>query len=61
LQADPASAGVQYDREFMVCSLDLLSGLAEGLGSGIESLVFLYAPILPLHHTLCKMVLAFAE
>ncbi|KAK3000875.1 hypothetical protein RJ639_021105, partial [Escallonia herrerae] len=36
---DPVSAGVQYDKEFMVCSLDLLSGLAEGLGSGIESLV----------------------
>ncbi|KAI8024907.1 Transportin-1 [Camellia lanceoleosa] len=27
------------DKEFIVCSLDLLSGLAEGLGSGIESLV----------------------
>lgn len=41
-QVDPASAGVQYDKEFIVCSLDLLSGLAEGLGSGIESLVFLF-------------------
>jgi hypothetical protein len=40
LQVDPVSAGVQYDKEFIVCSLDLLSGLAEGLGSGIESLVF---------------------
>ncbi|KAL0393479.1 UNVERIFIED_CONTAM: Transportin-1 [Sesamum latifolium] len=29
----------QYDKEFIVCSLDLLSGLAEGLGPGIESLV----------------------
>ncbi|CAH8342793.1 unnamed protein product [Eruca vesicaria subsp. sativa] len=38
-KVDPASAGAQYDREFIVCSLDLLSGLAEGLGSGIESLV----------------------
>ncbi|KAK7280593.1 hypothetical protein RJT34_25658 [Clitoria ternatea] len=38
-KADPAAAGVQYDKEFIVCSLDLLSGLAEGLGSGIESLV----------------------
>ncbi|KAG4998676.1 hypothetical protein JHK85_030115 [Glycine max] len=38
--ADPAATtGVQYDKEFIVCSLDLLSGLAEGLGSGIESLV----------------------
>ncbi|KAK6912250.1 Importin-beta, N-terminal domain [Dillenia turbinata] len=35
----PPSAGAQYDKEFIVCSLDLLSGLAEGLGSGIESLV----------------------
>lgn len=39
LQVDPVTAGVQYDKEFTVCSLDLLSGLAEGLGSGIESLV----------------------
>ncbi|WZY84587.1 hypothetical protein YC2023_030971 [Brassica napus] len=38
-KVDPASAGAQYDREFIVCSLDLLSGLAEGLGSGIESLI----------------------
>ncbi|XP_061337439.1 transportin-1 isoform X2 [Gastrolobium bilobum] len=38
-KADPVAAGVQYDKEFIVCSLDLLSGLAEGLGSGIESLV----------------------
>ncbi|CAL5328886.1 unnamed protein product [Camellia sinensis] len=38
-EVDPVSAGVQYDKEFIVCSLDLLSGLAEGLGSGIESLV----------------------
>uniref|UniRef100_A0A5B6Z3Z7 Transportin-1 n=1 Tax=Davidia involucrata TaxID=16924 RepID=A0A5B6Z3Z7_DAVIN len=35
----PSSTGGQYDKEFIVCSLDLLSGLAEGLGSGIESLV----------------------
>lgn len=39
MQVDPASAGLQYDREFIVCSLDLLSGLAEGLGGGVESLV----------------------
>ncbi|OIT30302.1 PREDICTED: transportin-1-like [Nicotiana attenuata] len=38
-KVDPASAGLQYDREFIVCSLDLLSGLAEGLGTSIESLV----------------------
>ncbi|KAA8535967.1 hypothetical protein F0562_028445 [Nyssa sinensis] len=38
-KVNPVSAGVQYDKEFIVCSLDLLSGLAEGLGSGIESLV----------------------
>jgi len=40
-QADSTTAGVQYDKEFIVCSLDLLSGLAEGLGSGIESLVLI--------------------
>ena len=39
LQTDPQRAGVSYDKEFIVCSLDLLSGLAEGLGSSIESLV----------------------
>ncbi|KNA13109.1 hypothetical protein SOVF_119770 [Spinacia oleracea] len=38
-KVNPTSTGVQYDREFVVCSLDLLSGLVEGLGSGIESLV----------------------
>ncbi|KAK8622254.1 hypothetical protein V6N13_117177 [Hibiscus sabdariffa] len=38
-KVDPASAGAQYDKEFIVCSLDLLSGLTEGLHSGIESLV----------------------
>ncbi|KAI3914033.1 hypothetical protein MKW98_010845 [Papaver atlanticum] len=38
-KVDPSSAGVQYDREFIVCSLDLLSGIAEGLGSGVENLV----------------------
>ena len=39
MQIDPTAAGMLYDREFIVCSLDLLSGLAEGLGAGIESLV----------------------
>lgn len=39
MQVDPTMAGALYDREFVVCSLDLLSGLAEGLGAGIESLV----------------------
>nr|GEW80991.1 transportin-1 isoform X1 [Tanacetum cinerariifolium] len=38
-KVDPFLAGVQFDKEFVVCSLDLLSGLIEGLGSGIESLV----------------------
>ncbi|XP_006364503.1 transportin-1 isoform X1 [Solanum tuberosum] len=38
-KVDPVKAGFQYDREFIVCCLDLLSGLAEGLGSGVESLV----------------------
>ncbi|CAH9125944.1 unnamed protein product [Cuscuta epithymum] len=35
----PPSTGIPYDREFIVCSLDLLSGIAEGLGSSIESLI----------------------
>ena len=39
VQIDPTAAGMLYDREFIVCSLDLLSGLVEGLGAGIESLV----------------------
>lgn len=38
-KVDPVSAGAQYDKEFIVCSLDLLSGLTEGLGAGIESLI----------------------
>ncbi|OMO87359.1 CLIP-associated protein [Corchorus capsularis] len=38
-KVDPSSAGVQYEKEFIICSLDLLSGLVEGLGSGIETLV----------------------
>ncbi|XAR59860.1 hypothetical protein NMG60_11015852 [Bertholletia excelsa] len=38
-KVNPVSVGLQYEGEFIVCSLDLLSGLAEGLGSGIESLV----------------------
>ncbi|KAJ7531194.1 hypothetical protein O6H91_14G035800 [Diphasiastrum complanatum] len=38
-KADPGIAGVAYDKDFIVCSLDLLSGLAEGLGSSIENLV----------------------
>ncbi|XP_057537106.1 transportin-1-like isoform X2 [Amaranthus tricolor] len=38
-KGNTGSAGVQYDKEFVVCSLDLLSGMVEGLGSGIESLV----------------------
>lgn len=38
-KVDHVAAGVQYDKEFIVCSLDLLSGISEGLGSGIESLV----------------------
>ncbi|KAH8498074.1 hypothetical protein H0E87_017119 [Populus deltoides] len=38
-KVDPVTAGFLYDKEFIVCSIDLLSGIAEGLGSGIESLV----------------------
>lgn len=46
LQVDPTSAGIQYDKEFVVCSLDLISGLAEGLGGGIESLVLTFYKLL---------------
>ena len=45
LQVNPVPSGVLYDKEFIVCSLDLLSGLAEGLGSGIESLVFFFLQV----------------
>ncbi|XP_078433901.1 transportin 1 [Wolffia australiana] len=38
-KVDPVSAGGQYDKDFIVYSLDLLSGLVEGLGGGIETLV----------------------
>ncbi|GJX16895.1 transportin-1-like protein isoform X3 [Tanacetum coccineum] len=38
-KVDPVSAEVQFDKEFVVCSLDLLSRLTEVLGSGIKSLV----------------------
>lgn len=39
VQGDGGRSGVVYDREFVVCSLDLLSGVTEGMGAGIESLV----------------------
>eukprot|EP00249_Psilotum_nudum_P021527 c28143_g1_i2 orf=1539-4217(-) len=38
-KVDPGRAGVGYDKEFIVCSLDLLSSLVEGLGANIDSLV----------------------
>ncbi|XP_047309136.1 transportin-1-like [Impatiens glandulifera] len=38
-KANPIPSGPQHEKEFIVCSLDLLSGIAEGLGSGLESLV----------------------
>uniref|UniRef100_A0A6N2L6G1 Transportin-1 n=1 Tax=Salix viminalis TaxID=40686 RepID=A0A6N2L6G1_SALVM len=38
-KVDPVTAGFLYDKEFIVCSLDLLSGIVESLGGGIESLV----------------------
>ncbi|MQL89605.1 hypothetical protein Taro_022175 [Colocasia esculenta] len=38
-KVDPAAAGGHYDKDFVVYSLDLLSGIVEGLGGGIESLV----------------------
>lgn len=30
---------IEPEREFIICSLDLISGLAEGMGRGIESFV----------------------
>eukprot|EP00850_Spirogloea_muscicola_P004833 SM000021S06466 [mRNA] locus=s21:568140:575673:+ [translate_table: standard] len=38
-KVDNNRSGVVYDKDFVICSLDLLSGLAEGLGPSIESLV----------------------
>eukprot|EP00850_Spirogloea_muscicola_P023890 SM000401S15615 [mRNA] locus=s401:25644:33141:- [translate_table: standard] len=38
-KVDNDRSGVVYDKDFVICSLDLLSGLAEGLGPSIESLV----------------------
>eukprot|EP00286_Rhodomonas_abbreviata_P022521 CAMPEP_0181303378 /NCGR_PEP_ID=MMETSP1101-20121128/8524_1 /TAXON_ID=46948 /ORGANISM="Rhodomonas abbreviata, Strain Caron Lab Isolate" /LENGTH=900 /DNA_ID=CAMNT_0023408943 /DNA_START=172 /DNA_END=2874 /DNA_ORIENTATION=- len=42
-----------FDDEFIVCSLDLISGMAEGLGSGIESLVA-NGKILPMLMECCQ-------
>uniref|UniRef100_A0A7S0WWR5 Tubulin-specific chaperone D n=1 Tax=Chlamydomonas leiostraca TaxID=1034604 RepID=A0A7S0WWR5_9CHLO len=41
LRADPSSGGGrhEYDREIHVCALDLVSGLAEGLGASLDPLV----------------------
>eukprot|EP00899_Mesostigma_viride_P019067 jgi/Mesvir1/27161/Mv20825-RA.1 len=46
LKHDPASAAaltgghhVEYDKEFVICCLDLISGLAEGIGEDIAELV----------------------
>ena len=40
---DAVAAGqappLEPEREFIICSLDLISGLAEGLGPGLERLV----------------------
>lgn len=56
LQTDPQRAGVSYDKEFIVCSLDLLSGLAEGLGSSIESLVICFLPLVMRHFQILRVV-----
>ncbi|KAG2439212.1 hypothetical protein HXX76_004574 [Chlamydomonas incerta] len=37
--ANGAAAGVEYDVNFVVLSLDVVSGMAQGLGASIESLV----------------------
>ena len=31
--------GVEGDKEFVVCSLDLISGMTEGMNSSIEELI----------------------
>lgn len=40
---EAAAAGqaalIEPEREFIICALDLVSGLAEGLGAGLEALV----------------------
>ncbi|CAI5518192.1 unnamed protein product, partial [Closterium sp. Naga37s-1] len=38
-QKDPAAAGAPYDKEFIVCALDLSSGVIEALGPSVEPLV----------------------
>ncbi|CAL9223250.1 unnamed protein product [Arabidopsis halleri] len=38
-KVDHDFAEVQYDQKIVVCSLEFVSGVAEGLGSGIESLL----------------------
>ncbi|CAI5931242.1 unnamed protein product [Closterium sp. NIES-64] len=38
-QKDPAAAGAPYDKEFIVCALDLSSGVIEALGSSVEPLI----------------------
>lgn len=38
-QAQAAGTGAEPDRDFAVCALDLLAGLAEGLGASLESLL----------------------
>ncbi|CAI5507013.1 unnamed protein product [Closterium sp. Naga37s-1] len=38
-QKDPAAAGAPYDKEFLVCALDLSSGVIEALGPSVEPLV----------------------
>lgn len=61
LQADPGRAGVAYDKEFIVCSLDLLSGLAEGLGSSIESLVRPTVFLLPISYIYSKSFILYRK
>lgn len=60
LQVDTSSGGVQYEKEFIICSLDLVSGLAEGLGSAFERLVstlinFLFSGSVPF---ICFLLIA---
>jgi len=39
LQAEAAGGGDDVDKEFVVCSLDLISGMTEGMSSSIEGLI----------------------
>ncbi len=37
--ANGQASAIEPEREFIICSLDLISGLAEGMGPAMEALV----------------------